>query len=88
MQWLQSLLVVADVACLQGLHCVSVDECHSWFLSSGYYVVSSPGSHKSCGCITLFHLSLSLVSSQSDSSGRFLQCQFAYHNIVFRVVCV
>ena len=88
MQWLQSLSVIPDVVCLQESHCVSVVECRSWFLSSGYSVVSSPGSHKSCGCIILFRPCLSQVSSQSDSSGRFIQCEFAFRDVVFRVVCV
>ena len=88
MQWLQSLSSVPDIVCLQESHCVSVDECRSWFLSSGYSFVSSPGTHKSCGCIILFRPCFSLVSSQSDSSGRFLQCQFAFRDIAFRVACI
>ena len=88
MQWLQSLSVVPDVVCLQESHFVSVDECHSWFLSSCYSFVSSPSTHKSCGCIILFRPCLSLISSQSDSSSRFLQCEFAFCDIVFRVACV
>lgn len=88
MQWLQSLSVVPDVVCLQESHCVSVEECRSWFLSSGFSFVSSPGTHKSCGCIILFRPCLSLVSSQSDASGRFISCDFSLHDVSFCVVCV
>ena len=62
--------------------------CEFWFLSSGYSYVSSPGTHKSCGCIILFRPGFSLRSSQSDDSGRFLLCGFSFRNIVFRIACV
>ena len=87
-QWLRSLPATPDFVCLQESHCVSSAECQSWFLSSGYSYVSSPGTHKSCGCIILFRPGFSLISSQSDDSGRFLLCGFSFRNIVFRIACV
>ena len=56
-------------------------ECDSWFRSSGFLSVVSPGSVKSCGCIVLFRPSLSLVQSWAV-----LQCEFSYHDQSFRVV--
>ena len=88
MHWLRSLSVVPDVVCLQESHCISVEECRSWFLSSGFSFVSSPGTHKSCGCIILFHPCLSLVSSRSDTSGRLISCDFSLRDVLFRVVCI
>ena len=88
MQWLQSLSVVPDVVCLQESHCVSVEECHSRFLSSSFSFVSSPGTDKSCGCIILFCPCLSLISSRSDASGRLIACDFSLRDVIFRVVCV
>ena len=87
-QWLRSLPATPDSVCLQESHCVSSAECQSWFLSSGYSYVSSPGTHKSCGCIILFCPCFSLISSQSDDSGRFLLCGLSFCNIVFRIACV
>ena len=58
-QWLRSLSVV----CLQETHCVSDFECQSWFRSSGFLSVVSPGSNKSRGCIILSRPALSLVKS-------------------------
>ena len=55
-QWLPSLPVGADVVCLQQTHCLSSSECSSWFLSSGFSAVASPGSSHSCGCIVFFVL--------------------------------
>lgn len=60
-------------------------ECQSWFCSSGFLVVS-PGSQKSCGCvIILFCPCLSLVSFSSDA-GRFVLWEFRFHEKLFRVV--
>ena len=71
-QWLRSLPVGADIVCLQETHCLSSAECSSWFLSSCFSAVVSPGSSHSCGCIVLFRPSLSLVNSWCDVSGRYL----------------
>lgn len=77
-QWLRSLSVVPDVVCLQEVHHVSDAECQSWFLSSGFQSVVSPGSNKSCGCIILFRPSLSLVKFSMDDVGRFVMCEFCF----------
>ena len=87
-QWLRSLPVSVDVVCLQEAHCLSVLECSSWFLSSGFSSVLSPGSAHSCGCVVLFRPSLSLVNSWSDVDGRFLQCEFSFFGKSFRVCCI
>ena len=42
-QWLRNLPVSADVVCLQETHVSSVSECSSWFSSSGFNAVASPG---------------------------------------------
>ena len=86
LQWLRSLSVIPDVVCLQEVHCVNDVECQSWFRSSGFQAVVSPGSKKSCGCIVLFRPSLSLVKFSSDDNGRFVLCEFRFHNKLFRVV--
>ena len=87
-QWLRSLPVSVDVVCLQETHCVSSVECSSWFLSSGFSGVLSPGSSHSCGNIILFRSSLSLVNSWCDDDGRFLQCEFSYLGKSFCVCCI
>ena len=67
---------------------MSSEECSSWFSSSGLSFVVSPGSINSCGGIVLYRPVLSLVSSSSDSNGRFLLCNFSFHDVPFRVACV
>ena len=62
---------------------MSSEECSSWFSYSGLSFVVSPGSINSCGCIVLYRPVLSLVSSSSDSNGRFLLCNFSFRNVVF-----
>ena len=86
-QWLRSLPVKVDVICLQETHCVSLTECSSWFSSSGFLSVLAPGSIHSCGCVVLYRPSISLLKSWS-ADGRFLQCEFSFHDKIFRVVCV
>ena len=87
-QWLRSLPASVDVVCLQETHCLSTKECSSWFLTSGFSSVLSPGSAHSCGCIVLFRPSLSLVNSWCDADGRFLQCEFSFRGKPFRVCCI
>lgn len=87
-QWLRSLPVSVDVVCLQETHCLSSVECSSWFSSSGFGFVLSPGSAHSCGNIILFRPSLSLVNSWCDSVGRFVQCEFSFHDKSFRICCI
>ena len=75
-----------DVVCVQEAHCVSSVECESWFRSSGFFSVVSPGSNGSCGCLVLYRLVLSFVNSWVDGDGRFLQCEFVFREKVLRVV--
>ena len=86
LQWLRSLPVLPDIVSIQEAHCVSVDECRSWFSSSGFSFVLSPGSNRSCGCIVLFRSSLSLCKSWCDDAGRYVQCEFSFGGKIFRVV--
>ena len=88
LHWLHSLPSIPDIVCLQEPHCMSSEECSSWFSSSGLSFVVSPGSINSCGCIVLYRPVLSLVSSSSDSNGRFLLCNFSFRDVPFRVACV
>ena len=67
---------------------MSSEECSSWFSSSCLSFVASPGSINSCGCIVLYRPVLSLVSSSSDSNGRFLLCNFCFRDVPFRVAWV
>ena len=61
-------------------------ECLSWFRSSGFQSVVSPGSQKSCGCVILFHPSLLLVDFSSDDAGRFVSGEFCLQDKSFRVI--
>ena len=83
-QWLRSLPSIPDIVCLQECHCISSEECQSWFRSSGFSAVVSPCSR---GCIVLSCHPLLLVNSWTDTDGRFLQCEF-FCNHIFRVACV
>ena len=87
-QWLRSLPVSVDIVCLQETHCLSLSECSLWFQSSGFSCALSCGSVHSCGCVVLFRPSLSLVNSWGDDDGRYLQCEFAFCGISFRVCCI
>ena len=49
------------------------------------FILQSPGSQKSCGCIVLFRHCLSLVNFSSDDAGRFVLCEFRFHGKLFRV---
>ena len=86
LQWLRGLSCSVDVVCVQEAHCVSSFECESWFRSSGFLSVVSPGSNRSCGCLVLFRPVLTLVSSSSDDDGRLLHCEFNFRDKSFRVV--
>ena len=54
LHWLLSLPCIPGIACLQEAHCMSSEECSSWFSSSGLSFVVSPGSINSCGSIVLY----------------------------------
>ena len=86
--WLRSLPVSVDVVCLQETHSTSADECVSWFSTSGWSSLVSPGSRHSCGCVILYRPHLTLVRSWPDDGGRFLLCEFLLRGKVFRVACV
>ena len=86
LQWLRGLPCTVDVVCIQEAHCVSSDECDSWFRSSGFLSSVSPGSNKSCGCLVLFRPVLSFVKLWTDDVGRFVQCEFSFRGQSFRVV--
>ena len=88
LHWLHSLPGIPDIICLQEAHCMSSEECSSWFSSPGLSFAVSPGSINPCGCIVLYRPVLSLVSSSSDSSGRFLLCHFSFRDVPFKVACV
>ena len=77
-----------DIICLQEVHCSSVQECSSWFLSSRFGVVCTPGSVRSSGCAILFRPSLSLSGSWYDTEGHYLQCEFSFRDQSFRVCCL
>ena len=85
LHWLRAFPSLPDFVCLQETHCASVAECSSWFLSSGYSFVSSPGSVKSCGCILLFRSRFTLVRSFCDAERRFLCGEFSFSDQVLRV---
>ncbi len=87
-QWLRSLPVSVDVVCLQETHCTSDIECHSWFSSSGFSFVISPGTGRSGGCIILFRPVLQLVNSWCEFPGRSLLCEFSFHDVFFHVLCL
>ena len=72
LQWLRPLAILPDVVCLQEAHCVSDVKCHSWFRSSRFQSVVSPGSQKSCGYVILFRPSLLLVNFSSNDADRFV----------------
>lgn len=88
LMWLRHSPSPFDVVCIQETHCVSASECESWFRSSGFSFIVSPGSNKSCGCIILFRSTLSFVTSWADDDGRFLQCEFLLRDVRFRICCV
>ena len=85
---LRGLPSSVDIVCIQESHCVSSDECASWFRSLGVLSFVPPGLNKSCGCIVLFHPSLSFISLWVDAHGQFLQSEFLLRDVRFRVVCV
>ena len=58
---------------------VSEEEAHSWFSCTGYCVVSSCGSLRSCGCIILYR---SVYNLLKGSSKRSQHCWPTRRNIV------
>ena len=88
LHWVRSLPVRPDIICLQEVHCSSVQECSSWFQSSGFGVACSPGSVRSSGCAILSRDSLSVSDSWCDAEGCYLQCEFSFQDQSFRVCCL
>lgn len=88
LQWLRSVNLSVDVVCLQETHCVSEEECRSWFLHSGFNFAVSPGSNHSCGRIVLFRPVLNLVSFSCHVPGRTILCNFSFHDLSFCVLCL
>ena len=88
MQWLRSLSVTVDVVSLQETHCTSDVECHSWFSSSGFSFVLSPGTCRSDSCIVLYCPVLNLVNCWCEVPDRSLMCKFSFHDGTFRVLCL
>ena len=82
-RWLHSLPSLPDVVCLQETYCVSREECRLWFSATGMFSFVSPGSHHSCGCVVLYCPHLTFVHSSCDNGGRFLLCEFLFHERFF-----
>ena len=87
-QWLHSLPTNVDVVCLQETHCVPLTWCLSWFSSSSFSFVFSPGSVHSCGCMVLFRPSLSLANSWCDADGQFVNVIFLFSGSLFVLLCL
>ena len=88
LQFLRCLPNPPDVVCLQEVHCVSEADSCDWFRSSGFSVLASPGSPRSCGCAILYKPKLSLVASFCDAHGRLLHCSFSFADVTFNVACL
>ena len=74
LQWLSNLR--PHFACLQETHILSCAEATSWFASSGFQAISSPGTNHSCGTILLYRPEFHLVNSWTDREGGFVQGEF------------
>ena len=78
----------SDVVCLHEVHALSLKECSSWFSSFGFRVAFSPGTNHSRGTAILFRSSLVLKNSLCDNDGRFVACDFSFHDKSFRAVSI
>ena len=63
----------ADIVCLQETHAPSHDTIKKWFANSGYHVVSSCHTNKSCCMAILIKDSYSIFLIIKDNAGRFVQ---------------
>ena len=63
----------ADIVCLQETHAPSHDTIKKWFANSGYRVVSSCHTNKSCGMAILIKDSYSIFNIIKDAAGCFVQ---------------
>ena len=86
LQWLSNLR--PHLACLQEAHILSCAEATSWFASSGFQAISSPGTNHSCGIILLYKPDFCLVNSWTDRERRFVQGEFAKNDVTFRIAGV
>ena len=86
LQWLSNLR--PHFACLQEAHILSCAEATSWFTSSGFQAISSPGTNHSCGTILLYRTEFRFVNSWADREGRFVQGAFIKNDITFRIAGV
>ena len=77
-----------DVVCLQEVHVLSLEECSSWSSSFGFRVAFLPDTNHSRGTAILFKSSLVLKNSLCDDDGRFVACDFSFHDKSFRVVSI
>ena len=69
-------------------HILSCAEATSWFASSGFQAISSPGTNHSCGTILLYKSDFRPVNSWTDRDGRFVQGEFVKNDLTFRVAGV
>lgn len=83
LMWLSNLSVSFVV--LQETHVSSCSEADSWFCRYGFQVVASPGSLRSCGTVVLYRPIFHLCKVQRDNDGRFVLCEFSYHDRLFRI---
>ena len=80
--------LVESVVCLLEMHCTSLAEGQTWFLSSGFECSLSPGTARSAGFIVLFRPPLSLEASWTDSDGSFFCLDLSSRAIRFKVACI
>ena len=86
LQWLSNLRL--HFACLQETHILSCADATSWFASSGFQAISSPGTNHSCGTILLYRPDFHLANSWTDREGRLVQGKFIKNEVTFRVAGV
>lgn len=69
----------ADFVCLEETHMSSESECSSWFSSSKFLSLASPGSVHSCGTALLYHPRFTSCIFSSDAYGHFICAELSYH---------
>ena len=69
--WLKCVKV--DIVCLQETHAPSHESIRKWFANTGFRVVSSCHTSKSCGTALLIKDSLKVSKIITDDAGRFVQ---------------
>ena len=73
---------------LQETHVTDAAEVTSWFSSTGFLTVTSPGTAHSRGEVLLYRPSFSFVNSWVRLEERFLIAEFSRKDSVFRIVSV